>query len=128
MIGHALWADPNYDLSCEDLEKAFYACMVQADLSIEAMNAKMSVEQLVASKEAEAKAKADAATSKAAETKVGDAVAPTAPAQPVGDCAVPTKDLEVPAGGVKRPLGGASAPSVKRARRRKPKSLGTRDG
>ena len=99
-------------------------------MCIEAINAKVSVEQLVATKEAKAKAKAEAeaAASKVAEAKVGDAVAPTAPPQPVDDPVVSAKDMEASAGGVKRPSGSASAPLAKRARRRKPKSLGTHDG
>ena len=67
MTSHALWVDPNPDLSPEDLEKVFYACMAQLDLTIEAMNAKMSVEQLVVTKEAEAKAKAVAEAAAALE-------------------------------------------------------------
>ena len=126
VTGRALWADPNSDLGPEDLEKAFYVCMAQVDVCTEAINAKVSVEQLVATKEAEAKA--EAAASKAAKAKVGDAVAPTAPPQPVDDPVVSAKDMEASAGGVKRPSGSASAPLAKRARRRKPESLGTRDG
>ena len=87
-------------------------------MCIEAINAKVSVEQLVANKEAEAKA--EAAAGKAAEAKVGDAVAPTAPPQPVDDPVVSAKDMEASAGGVKRPSGCAPAPSAKCARRKKP--------
>ena len=88
----------------------------------------MSVEQLVAAKEAEVKAKAETAASKTAEAKVGDAVAPTAPKQPTDDPVISAKDAEESTGGVKRPSGSASASSSKRVRRRKPKFLGTHDG
>ena len=104
------------------------ACLAQADLSIEAINAKMIVEQLVATKEAEAKAKAETAASKTAEAKVGDAVAPIAPKQSEDDPVVSAKDVEASTGGVKCPSGSASHPSSKRERRRKPESLGTCDG
>ena len=61
------------------------------------------MEQLVAIKEAEAKAEAEAATSKAVVAKVGDAVAPTALSQPVDDPVISAKDMEASAGGVKHP-------------------------
>ena len=102
--------------------------MAQVDVCIEAINAKMSVEQLVATKEAEVKAKAEmeAAASRAAEAKVGDVVALTANLQPVDDPIISAKDMEVSPGGVKRPSGSASALSAKRTRRKKTESLGTR--
>ena len=128
MIGHAPWADPNNELSFGDFEKAFYVCMAQADFAAEALNANMTVEQLVASREAEAKAKADASASETAKATAGDVATPAAPKQPVDDPVVPAKDVEAPAGGVKRPSDGVPAPSSKRARRRKPEFLGTRDG
>ena len=69
MTGHALEVDPDCALSVEDLEKAIYACMAQADLALEVMNAQMTMEQLIAAKEAEAKAKAELAANKAAKAK-----------------------------------------------------------
>ena len=51
--------------------------MAQVDVCIEAINAKVSVEQLVATKEAEAKAQVEAAASEAAEAKAGDVETPT---------------------------------------------------
>ena len=96
-------------------------------MAIEAMEAHLTVEQLVVAKEADAKAKADAA-SKAAEAKSEDAVAPTAPKQPT-DAPVDSAEVaESPTCGVKRPPGDTSAPHSKRSRRRKPEILGTRDG
>ena len=92
------------------------------------MNAKMTVEQLVAAKEAEAKAKAEATAKKAAEAKVGDVAMLDAPPQPADDPVASAKNVEVSEGGAKLPSGSASAPSAKRARRKKPEALGTRDG
>ena len=97
-------------------------------MALEAMNAKTTVKQLVAAKEAEAKAKAELAVSEAAEAEGGYVVVSAAPKQPTDAPAVPAKVVEAPAGGVKRPSGDASASSSKRARRRKPELLGTRDG
>ena len=48
-------------------------------MSIEAINTKMSVEQLVAAKEAEAKVKAEVAANKTVGAEVGDVVASAAP-------------------------------------------------
>ena len=128
VTGHTLEVDPDCDLSVSDLEKAIYACLAQADLAVEAMNAKMSVEQLVAAKEAETKAKADVTASKVVETETGDVVAPAALKHPVIDPVVPAKTVVASAGGVKGPSGDGSAPSSKHTRRRKPETLGTRDG
>ena len=103
---------------------------MQADLALEAINAKMTVEQLVAAREAEAeaKAKAESSASETAKAKAGDAVAPAAPKQPADVPVISSETAKASAGGVKRPSGDASAPSSKRARRRKPEVLGTRDG
>ena len=128
MIGHTPEVDSGCDLSVEDLEKAIYACLAHTDLAIEAMNAKMSVEQLVAVKEAETKAKADVTASTVAEAEDGGVVAPVAPKQPVIDLVIPAKNMDPSAGGVKRPSGDVSAPSSKCAQGRKPETLGTRDG
>ena len=57
-VSRTLAVDPDHDLSVEDMEKAVYAYLAQADLALEAINANMTVEQLTATKEAEAKAKA----------------------------------------------------------------------
>ena len=134
MTGRALWADPNSDLGPEDLEKAFYACMTQVDLWIEAVNAKMSVEQLVAAKKAEAEAEAaasravetEAASGKAAEAE--DAGMPAAQLRPADKPVVSTKDMKAPVVGAKRLSGSGSVLSTKRTRRKKPESLGMRDG
>ena len=88
-VSRFLVADSTLDLSVEGLEKAIYACLAQADLAIEAMNAHLSVEQLIAAKEADAKAKAEAAA-KAVEAKSGYVLAPTGPKQPIGAPVVPT--------------------------------------
>ena len=112
-------------MSVEDLEKAIYACLAQADLALEALNAHMTVGQLVAAKEADAKAKA---TNKAAEAKFDYAMAPTAPKQPADAHVISSEVVESPAYGVKRPSGDTYAPQSKRSRRRKPEILGTRDG
>ena len=90
------------------------------------MNAKMTVEQLIAAKEA--KAKAELAANEDAKAKAEYVVVPAAPKQPADAPVAPTKIVEAPDGGVKRSSGDASAPSSKRARRRKPEVLGTRDG
>ena len=74
------------------------------------------------------KGEVETAASKTTEAKAGDAVAPTAPKQPVDDPVVPAKDVEVSAGAAKRPSGGMSALSAKHERRRKPESLGISDG
>ena len=95
-------------------------------MALEAINAKMTVEQLVAAKEAEAKA--ESAANETAKAGSGKVVAPASPKQPTDTSGAPTSVVEAPAGGVKRPSGDASAPSSKRARRRKPEALGTRDG
>ena len=75
-VSRTLAVDPVLDLSIEDMEKAIYACLAQADLALEAMNAHMTVEQLVAAKEAEAKAESVAI--EAAKAKFEYAMAPTA--------------------------------------------------
>ena len=72
-------------------------------MSIEALNAKMFVEQLVATKEAEAKEKAETAAKQAAGAKVGDVVVPDAPLQPANDPVASAKNERLSGGGVKRP-------------------------
>ena len=114
-------------MSVEYLEKAIYACLAQADLAIEEMDAHLTVEQLVATKEGDAKAKAEAAN-KAAEAKPEDAVAPTAPKQLADAPVVSAEVAESPACDVKRPPGDTSAPQSKRSWRRRPAIPGSRDG
>ena len=92
------------------------------------MSAHMTVEQLVAAKEAEVKAKAESVADKAAKAKSERATAPSVPKQPADAPVVPAEAAESPACGVKRPSGDTSAPQSKRSRRRKPEVLGTRDG
>ena len=128
VVSHTLAVDPDRDLSVEDMEKYVYAYLAQADLALEAINANMTVEQLVAAKEAEAKTKAVSAANEAAKAKCEYAMAPTAPKQPADAPIAPLEAAGTPAGGVKRSSGDASAPSSKRTRRRKPEVLGTRDG
>ena len=110
------------------MEKAIYACLAQADLALEAINAHTTVEQLVAAKEALAKAKAESVAHEAAKAKSEYAMAPAAPKQPADAPVVPVEAAGSPACGVKRPSGDASIPPSKRSRRRKPEVLGTRDG
>ena len=43
-VSRTLAVDPDLDLSVEDMEEAIYACLAQADLALETMNAKMTVE------------------------------------------------------------------------------------
>ena len=131
-----LFRSPNSDLGPEHLEKAFYACMAQVDLCIEAINAKISMEQLVAAKKAEAEAEAaaskaaetEAASGKAAEAEAGDTGTPAARLQPADKPAVSTKDMKAPVVGAKCLSGSAPTLSAKRTRRKKPESLGMRDG
>ena len=91
VIGHASGGDFIYDLSPDDLEKEFYARMAHANLAKEAFDAGLTVEQLMTSREGEAKAKADANTSKTAEVGVGAEVTPGSTKQPAGDPVVPAK-------------------------------------
>ena len=91
MVNPTPEVDPNCDLSVEDMEKTIYACLAQADLALEAMNAKMTVEQLVAAKETEAEMKAELAASEIAKAKAGNVVAPAALAP-----AVPKQPADVP--------------------------------
>ena len=128
VTGHTLEVDPDCDLSVEEMEKAIYACLAQADLALEAINANMTVEQLVVAKEAEAKAKAESADNEAAKAKSEYVMAPTAPKQPADAPVAPAEAAGTPTGGVKRSSGDVSAPSSKRTWRRKPEVLGTRDG
>ena len=127
-VSRTLVVDPVLDSSVDYMEKAIYACLAQVDMALEAMNAHMTVEQLVAAKEAEVKAKAESAAIEAAKAKFEYAMAPTAPKHPAGAPIVPAEAVGSPACGVKRPSGDASVPSSKRSRRRKPEVLGTRDG
>ena len=83
---------------------------------------------MVASREAEAKAKEDVDASKTAEAGIGAEVAPASSKQPADDPAVSTKGAGASAGGVKRPSDGVPVPSSKHSRRRKLEDLGTRDG
>ena len=80
-------------LGPEDLEKAIYACLAQADLCIEAMDAKMSVQQLVASKKVEAEASENAAmetdAGQAAEAQTESTGTPTAQLHLVDQSAPP---------------------------------------
>ena len=126
VIGRASGGDFIYDLSPGDLEKEFYAQMAQADLAMEAFDASMTVEQLMTSKEGEAKADADAG--KTAEVGIEAEVTPASTKQPTDDLVTPAKGAEVPAVGVKRVPDAVPAPPSKRSRRRKPEDLGTRDG
>ena len=128
VIGRAFGGDFIYDLSPNDLEKEFYARMAQADLAKEASNAGLTVEQLMTSREGEAKAKADADTSKTAEVGVGAEVTPGSTKQPAGDPVVPAKGAEEPVGSGKCKPDDAPAPPPKRSRRRKLEDLGTRNG
>ena len=110
--------------------------MAQVDLCIEAINVKMSAEQLVAAKKAKPEAGAAAskaagtetAYGKAAEAEAGDARTPAAQLQPADKHAISTKDMKAPVVGAKRPSGSGSVPSAKHVRRKKPESLGTRNG
>ena len=78
------------------------------------MDAHVTVDQLTVAKEADAKAKADAAD-KAAEAKPEDAATPAALKQPA-DAPVGSAEFgESPACGVKRPPGDTSAPQSKRS-------------
>ena len=100
-------------------------------MCIEAMNAGLSVEQLMAAKEVEVEAAAKKAAEAEAMGKSGaDAEitgAPIGEVQPSGDLAASSKAVKTTISGVKRPSGGTLAFSAKRARK-KPESLGTRDG
>ena len=128
VIGLASGGDFIYDLSPDDLEKEFYAQIAQADLALEVFDAGLTVEQLMTSKEGEAKAKADADARKTAEVGVEAEVTPASPKQPTDDFVTPAKGAEAPAAGVRRVPDAAPAPPSKRSRRRKPEELGTRDG
>ena len=113
-------------MSVEDLEKAIYACLAQADLTIEAMDAHKTVDQASAAKEAGMKAKADVAD-KAAGAKSEGAAMPAAPKQPA-DAPAGSGEYKGSSGcGVKRPPGDTSAPSSKRSRRKRLEFLGERD-
>ena len=94
----------------------------------EALDAGPTVEQLMALKEGEAKAKADAVARQTAEAGVGAEVTPGPTKQPADVPDVPTKGVEAPASGVKRTPDDVPSPPPKRSRRRKPEELGTRDG
>ena len=128
VVNPTLAVDPDHDLSVEDMEKAIYAYLAQADLALEAMNANMTVEQLVAAKEAEGRTKAESAAMEAAKAKSEHAVEPSTLVQPSDTPVAPMRATETPAGGMKRSSSNTSAPSSKRMRRRKPEVLGTRDG
>ena len=128
VVNPTLAVDPDHDLSVEDMEKAIYAYLAQADLALEAMDANMTVEQLVASREAEGKAKAELAAMEAAKAKSEHVVEPTTLVQPSDAPVAPSRAAEMHAGGVKRSSSDASAPSSKRMRRKKPEVLGTRNG
>ena len=97
-------------------------------MALEAMAANMTVEQLVATREAEGKAKAELAAMEAAKAKSEHVVEPSTLVQPSDAPVALTRAAETPAGGVKWSLSDASAPSSKRMRRKKPEVLGTRDG
>ena len=131
VTGRALWADPDSDLGPEDLEKAFYACLAQVDLCIEAMNVGVSVQQLVAAKEVEAEVAARKTTEAAASGKSGVkakvAGAPVGEVRPAGELAAPSKAAKTAVTCMKHSSGGTPASSTKRARK-KPVSLGTHDG
>ena len=120
--------DPDYDLSVEDMEKAIYAELAKADLIREAMDAKMTVAQLVASREAEAKAGADADAGKTAEAGAEVETTPASAERPAADLAIPVKGREAPSGGVKRLPDDIPAPPPKCLKSRKPVELGSRDG
>ena len=131
MTGHALWADPDSDLGPEDLEKAFYACIAQADLCVKAVNAGLSVEQLMAAKKVEAVVAATKAAEAEAAGKsgveAGVAGTPAGSVQLAGEPAASAKATKTAVVGVKCSLGGTPASSGKSARK-KPVSLGTCDG
>ena len=128
VIGRTSGGDFIYDLNPGDLEKEFYAQMAQADLAMEAFDAGLTVEQLMASKDGEAKAKADADAGKTAEVDVEVEVMPASMKQQADDLAVLVKGAEAPAGGMKRTPDDVPAPPPKRSRRRKPEGLGMRNG
>ena len=128
VIGHASCGDFIYDLNPGDLEREFYAQMAQADLALEAFDAGLTVEQLMASKDGEATAKAGADTEKTAEAGAGAEVAPGPTRRPVDASVVPAKGSEPPTSSVKRSPDDAPAPPPKRQRRRRPEGFGTRDG
>ena len=87
----------------------------------------MTVEQLIAAKEAEGRAKAELAAEEAAKAKNEPVVEPSTLVHPSDAPVAPMRAAETPDGGVKRPSSSASAPSSK-CTRRKPVVLGTRDG
>ena len=128
VVNPTLAVDPDDDLSVEDMEKAIYAYLAQADFALEAINTNLTVEQLTAAKEAEEKAKAELAAMEAAKAKSEHAVAPSTLVQPSDTPVAPMRATETPAGGVKRSSSNTSAPSLKGMRRTKPAALGTRDG
>ena len=51
VVNPSLAVDLNNDSSVEDMEKAIYAYLSQADVALEAINANLTVEQLTAAKE-----------------------------------------------------------------------------
>ena len=126
VISHAPGGDLIYDLNPDDLEREFYAQMAQADLALEAIDADLTVEQLLTAKEDEERTKAEAAAAEAAKAKSEQVVEPASQARSSDTPTASTGVASAPAGGVKRSSSGASAPSSKR--RRKPVILGTRDG
>ena len=126
VIGHASGGDFIYDLHPGDLEKEFYAQMAQADLALEALDAGLTMEQLMTSKEDEERTKAEAAAAEAAKAKPEQVVVPASLARSSGTTTASTGIASAPTGGVKRPSSGGPAPSSKR--RRKPLTLGPRDG
>ena len=126
VIGHAPGGDFIYDLNPGDLEREFYAQMMQADLAMEASDAGVTVEQLMTLKEDEERTKAEAAAAEAVKAKSEQVVEPASQARSSGATTASTGVASAPTGGVKRPSSGGPAPSSKR--RRKPLILGPRDG
>ena len=94
VVSRILETDLDHVSSVEDMEKAIYAYLAQTNLALKAFDAKMTVEQLIAAKEAEAKA--DAAASEIAKAGAGEVAAPSAPMQPAGAPVAPTKASETP--------------------------------
>ena len=91
MIGHASGGDFIYDLHPGDLEREFYAQMAQADLALEVLDAGLTVEQLMTSKEDEERTRAEAAAAEAAKAKSEQVVVrppwrgrPVPPSLPLG--------------------------------------------
>ena len=127
VVNFSLPVDLGYDSGIEDMEKAVYAELAQADSIRAEMDAKAATRQPAAAKAAEERAGAGADARKTAEAGAGAEVMSARAERPVEDSAVTAKGGEVPSGGVKRLSDDVPSPPPKRLRRKPPRALGSCD-